>query len=113
MSELVQAATPPRETSAAGGMDYLTTLPRRVVTVYVPLTVFLFVLLFPFYWMAITAIKPDNELLSREGNPFWVQHPTLVHVKKLLFDTAYPEWLFNTLVVSVVATFVSIVASAL
>ena len=51
---------------------------------------FLFVLLFPFYWMAITTFKPNEELLSREGNPFWVKNPTLAHVKKLLFDTVVP-----------------------
>ena len=61
-------------------------------------------LLFPFYWMAITAFKPDDELLSREGNPFWIHNPTLAHVKNLLFETAYPSWLWNTLLVSVVAT---------
>ena len=60
------------------GMNYLeSSLPRRVVTVYIPLAVFLFVLLFPFYWMAITSFKPNAELLSREGNPFWVIDPTL------------------------------------
>ena len=40
-------------------MGYLQSLPRRVVTIYVPLLVFVFVLLFPFYWMAITAVKPN------------------------------------------------------
>jgi multiple sugar transport system permease protein len=88
-------------------------MPRRVVTVYLPLGVFLFVLLFPFYWMVMTALKPNEELLSHEGNPFWVHSPTLVHVKKLLFDTAYPDWLWNTVLVSVVATFLSLVASVL
>ena len=97
----------------AGGMGYLDTLPRKVVTVYVPLLVFLFVLLFPFYWMVITSVKPDNELLSRDGNPFWVIEPTLAHFKKLLFDTAYPEWLWNTVLVSVVATGFSLFASVL
>lgn len=95
------------------GMTYLSSLPRRVVTLYVPLLVFVIVLLFPFYWMAITAFKPDNELLSREGNPFWVIGPTLAHFEKLLFKTAYPEWLWNTVVVSVVATFVSLLASVM
>jgi multiple sugar transport system permease protein len=95
------------------GMAYLSTLPRRVVTLYIPLGIFVFVLLFPFYWMAITAFKPDGELLSREGNPFWVLKPTLAHINKLLFQTAYPEWLWNTVVVSVVATFVSLFASVL
>jgi multiple sugar transport system permease protein len=95
------------------GMDYLVSLPRRVVTVYIPVIGFLIVLLFPFYWMAITAFKPNEELLSREGNPFWVHNPTLDHIKKLLFDTAYPEWLVNTLIVTIVSTIISIAASVL
>ncbi len=95
------------------GMAYLASLPRRVVTLYIPLAIFVFVLLFPFYWMAVTSFKPDNELLSRTGNPFWVIAPTLAHFKKLLFNTSYPEWMWNTVFVSVVATFVSLLASVL
>ncbi len=95
------------------GMNYLQSLPRRVVTVYLPLGIFVFVLLFPFYWMVITSFKPNNELLSRSGNPFWVIAPTLAHFKKLLFDTAYPDWLWNTVIVSTVATFASLLASVL
>ncbi len=95
------------------GMSFLDTMPRRVVTVFIPLGIFVFVLLFPFYWMAITAFKPDGELISREGNPFLVIGPTLAHFKKLLFDTSYPDWLWNTVVVSVVATFASLIASVL
>ena len=95
------------------GMEYLQSTPRKLVTVYLPLGIFVFVLLFPFYWMAITSFKPDAELLSREGNPFWVIKPTLAHFHKLLFETSYPEWLWNTVVVSVVATFASLAASVL
>ena len=95
------------------GMGFLETRMRRTVTVYVPLLIFVFVLLFPFYWMAITSVKPDHELLSRDGNPFWVMAPTLAHFKKLLFDTAYPEWLWNTVLVSVVSTGFSLAASVL
>jgi multiple sugar transport system permease protein len=96
-----------------GGMDFLESRQRKLVTVYLPLAIFLFVLLFPFYWMAITSVKPDNELLSRDGNPFWVNNPTLAHFHKLLFDTAYPEWLWNTVLVSVVSTAFSLFASVL
>jgi multiple sugar transport system permease protein len=95
----------------AEGMTYLESLPRRVVTLYVPIAVFLFVLLFPFYWMVITSFKPDAELLTREGNPFWVIAPTLAHFEKLLFHTPYPEWMWNTVMVSVVSTFFSLAAS--
>src|SRR5471030_948557 len=95
------------------GMSYLTSLPRRLVTIYLPLCIFVFVLLFPFYWMAITAFKPDAELLTREGNPFWVVNPTLAHFHKLLFETSYPDWMWNTVIVSVVSTFFSLFASVL
>ena len=100
-------------TTDTAGMTFLESTPRKLVNAYLPLGAFLFVLLFPFYWMAITAFKPNNELLSRDGNPFWVNSPTLDHVKKLLFDTAYPEWMWNTVLVSVTATFFSLAASVL
>ena len=104
-----------RERAAdAGGMDYLESMSRRVVTLYVPLLAFLFILLFPFYWMTITSLKPNAELYDyRHYSPFWVVHPTLAHVKKLLFDTSYPSWLWNTVLVSVTATFLSLAASVL
>src|ERR1700680_4472583 len=95
------------------GMGYLESLPRRVVTLYLPLGIFVFVLLFPFYWMATTALKPNAELLSRAGNPFWVASPTFEHFRHLVFETPYPEWMWNTVVVSVVSTFFSLAASVL
>ena len=102
-----------RETQDTQGMNYLVSLPRRVVTIYLPLLIFLFVLLFPFYWMVVTSLKSDAELISVTGNPFWLIDPTLMHFKKLLFDTDYPAWMWNTVVVSVVATFFSLAASVL
>ena len=95
------------------GMSYLDTVRSRWVTVFIPLGIFVFVLLFPFYWMVITSVKPNNELLSRDGNPFWVIQPTLEHFHKLLFKTAYPEWLWNTVFISVIATVVSLMCSVL
>ncbi|MEI6382180.1 MAG: carbohydrate ABC transporter permease [Betaproteobacteria bacterium] len=93
------------------GMGYLDTVKDKAITIYVPLAIFVFVLLFPFYWMVITAFKPNGELLSRDGNPFWIIKPTLAHFEKLLFNTAYPEWLWNTVFISVIATFVSLLCS--
>src|SRR5262249_39997406 len=96
------------------GMSYLQTLPRRLVTLYLPLSLIVFVLLFPFYWMALTAIKPDEQLLDLDRfNPFWTPTPTLKHIDKLLFGTHYPLWLMNTMLVAIAATIVSIVASVL
>jgi multiple sugar transport system permease protein len=96
------------------GMSYLESLPRRVVTLYIPLGIILIILLFPFYWMALTAIKPDEQLIDMEKfNPFWVVHPTFRHIHKLLFETEYPRWLWNTMYVAVGATTLSIIASVL
>src|SRR5258708_33856626 len=65
------------------GMSYLQTLPRRLVTLYLPLSLILFVLLFPFYWVALTAIKPDHQLLALERfNPVWTRTRTLQHIDK-------------------------------
>ena len=99
------------EALSTEGMGYLESIPRRIVTLYLPLGTFVFVLLFPFYWMATTSLKPNAELLSREGNPFWVKSPTLEHFHHLVFETPYPDWMWNTVVVSVVSTFASLVAS--
>ena len=76
------------------GMSYLESLPRRIVTLYLPLSIIVIILLFPFYWMALTAIKPDEQLLDLNTyNPFWTTAPTLKHIKKLLFESFYPQWL--------------------
>ena len=96
------------------GMSYLHSLPRRLVTVYLPLSIILLVLLFPFYWMALTSIKPDEQLLDLDTySPFWTWNPTLKHISKLLFETDYPIWLWNTMLVAVCATALSIIASVL
>jgi len=96
------------------GMSYLESFPRRLVTLYIPLFIILVVLLFPFYWMGLTSIKPDEQLIDMNTyNPFWVVHPTFKHIYKLLFETEYPRWLWNTMYVAVGATTLSIIASVL
>ena len=96
------------------GMSYLETLPRRLVSLYLPLSIILLVLLFPFYWMALTSIKPDDQLLDMDRvSPFWTTAPTLKHFYTLLFQTNYPRWLWNTMFVAVGATVLSIIASVL
>jgi multiple sugar transport system permease protein len=96
------------------GMAYLSTLPQRVVTVYMPLSIIVVVLLFPFYWMVVTAIKPKEHLLDLEAhNPFWTLAPTFDHIYDLLFKTAYPTWLWNTMLISVAATILSLIASVM
>ena len=110
-ADTVPAIKPPVERQGALSWD---SVPRRVVTLYVPLALFVIMLLFPFYWMAITTFKPNNELYNyKEFNPLWVHSPTLQNVKKLLLDTDYPQWLMTTMGVAAAATCISIFASVL
>jgi multiple sugar transport system permease protein len=72
------------------------------------------VLLFPFYWMTITAFKSNGELLDyQHNNPFWIHSPTLDNIRELLFNTEYPRWLVITMSVSIGATVISLFSSVL
>ena len=94
------------------GMGYLSTLPQRVVTIYIPMVLFLIILLFPFYWMGVTSFKSDNELLDMKNfNPWTIDSPTLENFRKLLFETDYSGWMINTVSIAVFATVISMVAS--
>ena len=118
MTDATQSATAAAPSVASddhvAGMDFLETFPRRLVYTYFPLAIIIFVLLFPFYWMALTAIKPDEQLLDLETySPFWTWNPTFKHIYKLLFQSNYPRWLWNTMYVASAATALSLFASVL
>jgi multiple sugar transport system permease protein len=89
------------------------TASRRTVTIYLPLSLAAIVLLFPFYWMLITSLKTDRELIDLSGLPFWVFEPTLEHYRYLFAETGFLRWALNTLTISVVATAISLACSIL
>src|SRR6185503_5477115 len=67
---------------------------------YLSLSPYLFIVLFPFYWMVITTFKRDNDLYNLAGSPFWFKEPpTLSHVTLLLHDTLFLTWLENSLLI--------------
>ena len=86
---------------------------KKWVYFYLPMAVFIVFTLFPFYWMAVTASRPDPELYRtwRQPNasPLWTLEPTLEHVKGLLETTAFPTWLWNTMLIAIVATIISLI----
>ena len=85
---------------------------RRWVYFYVPLGGFVLWLLFPFYWMLVTSVRPDRELyrpwMAPNYTPFWTSHPTLVHITDLLTGTLFIRWMANTLFIAVVSTLISL-----
>jgi multiple sugar transport system permease protein len=86
---------------------------KKWVYFYLPMAVFIVFTLFPFYWMAVTAFRPDEELYRtwRQANatPFWTLQPTLEHMKGLMQTTAFPQWLWNTMLIAIVSTVISLV----
>ena len=110
------AAAPEQKASATVAPETMSwdSRARRVVTLYVPLACFVVILLFPFYWMAVTSFKPNAELYDfKTYNPFWISSPTLEHIYKLLFETSYPRWLWTTMLVAICSTFLSLFCSVL
>ena len=81
----------------------------RILGLYLPLVVFLIFTLFPFYWMLITSLKPNQELYNPQIMPLVVHHPTLRHYADLLTGTRFLGWTYNTMLVAVVSTTVSLV----
>ncbi len=85
---------------------------KKWVCFYVPLTLIVIGTLFPFYWMLVTAIRPDAELYRswRAANnaPLWTLAPTLAHVQDLLARSAFPRWLWNTFFIAVASTGISL-----
>ncbi len=86
---------------------------KRAAVVYIPVALLLVITLFPFYWMAITAFKPNDEFYNTAISPFVVLHPTLDHFIYLFTRTHYPDWLRNTMVVAFASTAISVVASVM
>ena len=86
---------------------------KRWLLFYLPLWLFIIVLLFPFYWMIITTVRPDGELYrpwnAKNYNPFWTWKPTLEHIQLLLEETEFLTWMKNTLVISLASTAISLV----
>ena len=85
---------------------------KRWLYFYLPLWMFILGLLFPFYWMLITTIRPDGELYRPwnhpQYTPFWTADPTLEHVKNLVQETLFGTWMWNTMLIAMVATVLSL-----
>jgi multiple sugar transport system permease protein len=74
---------------------------RRHTLIYLGLTPFLMLAVFPILWMAITAIKQDADLYLVDAIPFWFrQAPTWKNFDFLFHNTSYGDWIINTMVIS-------------
>jgi len=74
--------------------------PLKILA-YVVLTIGSIAMIFPFLWMMLSAFKDAREIFQFG---FWPKSWSLVNFRTVLFDTDFPRWFFNSLVVAVSTT---------
>ncbi|HYU17732.1 MAG TPA: carbohydrate ABC transporter permease [Chloroflexota bacterium] len=68
---------------------------------YLALGFYILIAVFPIYWMALTALKDDYDLVDVTVVPFWWHRPlTLSHFTYLFTNTRFAVWLGNTFMIS-------------
>ena len=81
---------------------------------YANLAPFIFFALFPFYFMFVTSFKRNAELYSLTSIPFWIQSGVITDHYTFLFQrTEFLTWIKNSLIISVLATAVSLLIAIL
>lgn len=78
----------------------------------VALTLLLIFILFPFYWIVITAFK-GNLQIGQRVDIFWPNPWTTEQFERLFFEEPFFRWFGNSLIVSIVTTAFAVVLAAL
>jgi multiple sugar transport system permease protein len=82
---------------------------RKSFANYVALLPYLAFALFPFYIMFITSLKSKQEINNLSKSPFWATGIATENYTYLATNTGFFEhWMVNTLIVSTVATIISV-----
>lgn len=86
---------------------------RGSLLFYFALALVMAALLFPFFWGFITSLKQDVEIYDFSGNFLIPKNPSLDNYVTLFQTPGYFVWFRNTIVVSTVATVISVVISVM
>jgi multiple sugar transport system permease protein len=84
----------------------------KQIVVYATLAILLIFALFPLYWMFNTSFKSNGEIYNMTPT-FWPQNFTWSGYEKLLFEKNFLVNVKNSLLVSIVVAFASIIVSML
>lgn len=85
---------------------------KQVLTLYLPLILLLLFILFPFYWIFITSIKPETELYG--AITYWPRSVTWESYKNLFTTTVnFVAAMKNSFIAAALTTVVSLTASTL
>jgi multiple sugar transport system permease protein len=79
---------------------------------YGTVAIFVVMTTFPFYWMVITSLKSNSDLYNITNIPFWFNEaPTLEHFEYLFQQTLFTRWLWNSLVIGLCVTAITLVTA--
>jgi len=85
---------------------------RERASLYGIVSFFALFSVFPFYWMLIAMFKQDHDLFNPAANPFLFNEPaTLTHLRVLLCDTLFLQYLVNTCVVGISVVAITVLIS--
>jgi trehalose/maltose transport system permease protein len=85
--------------------------PAKRTLFYIVLVLILLYILFPFYWAIRSALSPDADLFATPLQWF-PAHPTLSHFKSVFSDPTFVRSLWNSSIVAVSVTLISLVVGA-
>jgi len=80
------------------------------VALHGTLIVATFISLFPVLWVLLSSIKPPSEIRRSEITLF--ASPTLENYRKVLFDTNFPTWFLNSVIVAAFTMVIGIAMAA-
>lgn len=83
------------------------------VILYIVILAYLTVIIFPFFWIFITSLKPTAEIFGENAFRVIASNPTIAHFKSVLFEKNILTAIKNSLIVSVTTTAYVIAVSTL
>ncbi|MDO5144514.1 MAG: carbohydrate ABC transporter permease [bacterium] len=87
-------------------------MAQRLFLLWIPLTLFMIFLLFPFYEMLITSLKPGENIEANLAS-LWPANATLEAYRTRLASPAFMRPMLNSLIVAVITVTVSLTVSTL
>jgi multiple sugar transport system permease protein len=79
---------------------------------FLVLVPFLIFVIFPFYWIVTTSLKPTEQISARRSI-FWPEPATLEQYSALLNETPFLVWLMNSAFIAAASTLVSVALASL
>jgi multiple sugar transport system permease protein len=85
-------------------------LPRGKWGIYLMVIVLAAIIITPFLWMLLGSFKSNFELMQRQGQTLWIDHPTLSNYVRLFQEYDFARYFLNS---TIVATVTAVIATSL